>query len=52
MVVKMVNIARNIPKSMHKKVLKNLLNTFPDNELDSLIEVIQKEKERRNNEKK
>ena len=48
----MTNIAKRIPSSMHEKVLRKLLNTFPDNELDGLIEVIQKEKERRTHEEK
>lgn len=43
----MVNIAAHIPKSMHEKVLRKLLKTFPTNELDTLKDIIQKEKERR-----
>lgn len=46
-----MSIAAQIPKKMHGKVLRSLLNTFSDNELDGLISIIHEEKQRRINEK-
>jgi hypothetical protein len=43
----MVNIAAQIPKKMHASVLRKLLNTFPTDELETLIEVIREEQQRR-----
>jgi hypothetical protein len=43
----MVNIAARIPKKMHANVLRKLLSTFPTDELETLIEVIKEEQQRR-----
>jgi len=45
-----MNIAAQIPQKMHAKVLRKLLNTFPTNELETLIVVIREEQQRRLNE--